>query len=1192
MKKLLAVLSAGIVALMAVSCLPEEKAVFDETKITAPVLGTYNVGEDVITANYTPAKLELGFNESMAPSHTLAIVVLNGEAQSKSLTTTNDGATITLKTVNLAKALMTLGIKEGGSANVELAVRATIQDVSKDNGRNGYADSEKRIVINNFAVVIPEVQGNPWEAFTKPSPWGLIGSIASTGNGWNADEPMYMTEDGTKHVARAIKLATSDQFKVRKDGGWDTNFGAPGDTEPFVMTLGEAIVATGSGKNLAVPADGVYDLLLDEEAGTLTLTEAFLTYPGFDEVSTWSVIGAIPSVEMNWDKDIQMTTDGTWHVAEGVVLTTNDQFKFRKDCDWGTNIGATGDTEPFVVTLDEELSGVANGKNLAVPEDGTYDILVNPDANLYKVVVSLGGKSPLVGSTTPPEPPVQEVKGWNIIGLNGDWENDVLATEKDNVWTAFITASEATTFKWRKDGGWDENYGVADGATATVGTPFAVSNGGADIPVEAGFYKVELNLTNAEAPTVTIYSDFEIYSLIGDFNSWGGDVDMTETEPGIWVSPATTLTAAGFKIRSGHDWSLSYGGTLVELGVEFDAVSDNGPNIAVPADGEYIVTFNKNTLKIKVDPALPSNTWSLIGVNGDWNNDVFMTEVVPGVWVSPEVEITSAGWKVRFNHGWDVNRGGNVTEEGVFAKAVPGGENINLTGKFKVVYNANNETIGTLVWGVVGSITGWGADVPMNLASDGKWYSAPVTLGADDEIKIRKYAGWDDNFGGDFAEANATFAAVAGGNNIKAEGTWMVIYDPAAGTLALSNQFWGLIGDFNSWGGDKFMFFDGANWVAYGQTIAGGWKIRQGAGWDVNRGGVFAAVDTPFAAVAGGENINVGDLANFDVVYNPSADTFFIGDAANAPVGGPALFLNEFDTQNKKIEIYNAGDSEVDMTGWTLSKDETVWTIPAEHAKVPAKGYIVYTGKSDGTTDPTFGLSGTKGFLVVLKDAGGNVVDQVDNITSIVTIEDGKSWGRETDGADKFVIFDTPTIGATNGAAATITIDGNMADWAVVTCGLSDPEGVYQAFKVAYDADNLYFYSKRTWHEGLWKDSSGGYYYFELDTDNNPETGTTNVNGNTGYGVEYWFYLYLFTGTKDAPTFASAPVGSAYPDDNVISNITASGVTDNTVIETEVCVPRANVGLTSGGTIRIYTWGNKSAGNLKGADSYVLLTLK
>ena len=87
-----------------------------------------------------------------------------------------------------------------------------------------------------------------------------------------------------------------------------------------------------------------------------------------------------------------MTTDGTWHVAEGVVLSKSDQFKFRKDCGWDTNIGATGDAEPFVVTLDEELPGTANGKNLAVPEDGTYDLLVNPEANLYKVVVSLGGK--------------------------------------------------------------------------------------------------------------------------------------------------------------------------------------------------------------------------------------------------------------------------------------------------------------------------------------------------------------------------------------------------------------------------------------------------------------------------------------------------------------------------------------------------------------------------------------------------------------------------------------------------------------------------------------------------------------------------------------------------------------------------------------------------------------------------------
>jgi hypothetical protein len=44
--------------------------------------------------------------------------------------------------------------------------------------------------------------------------------------------------------------------------------------------------ATPGGKNLGVPEEGYYDLLLDTEAGTLTLFNAFETYPGFDEIST------------------------------------------------------------------------------------------------------------------------------------------------------------------------------------------------------------------------------------------------------------------------------------------------------------------------------------------------------------------------------------------------------------------------------------------------------------------------------------------------------------------------------------------------------------------------------------------------------------------------------------------------------------------------------------------------------------------------------------------------------------------------------------------------------------------------------------------------------------------------------------------------------------------------------------------
>jgi len=48
-----------------------------------------------------------------------------------------------------------------------------------------------------------------------------------------------------------------------------------------------------------------------------------------------------------------------------------------------------------VVTLGEELPAGAGGKNLAVAEDGTYDLLLNPDAAVYKIIKS--GTDPNAG---------------------------------------------------------------------------------------------------------------------------------------------------------------------------------------------------------------------------------------------------------------------------------------------------------------------------------------------------------------------------------------------------------------------------------------------------------------------------------------------------------------------------------------------------------------------------------------------------------------------------------------------------------------------------------------------------------------------------------------------------------------------------------------------------------------------------
>ena len=200
--------------------------------------------------------------------------------------------------------------------------------------------------------------------------------------------------------------------------------------------------------------------------------------------------------------------------------------------------------------------------------------------------------------------------------------------------------------------------------------------------------------------------------------------------------------------------------------------------------------------------------------------------------------------------------------------------------------------------------------------------------------------------------------------------------------------------------------------------------------------GNFYEVAIDYSNYPGGfpEQIEIGiDCADGDYValgYAPQKSRKFAlkkGEVVvlpDLPSETPALFLNEFDTKEKKLEIYNSTDAEVDIAGWLLVKDDgkedkDIFTIPAslDASKVPAKGYAVFTCKqSDAANGPLFGLSGTKGFKIELKK-GDVVVDVADNLTSITQIPDGSSWGRETDGAANFVVFDTPTIGGPNGGA-------------------------------------------------------------------------------------------------------------------------------------------------------------------------------
>lgn len=393
MKKILSIISAGLLVVLAASCNKDEKATFDPSDVTAPVLGAVNVGSDVVV-KYTPAVFSMDFNELMNTYHTLGMIAVNDEKCDVTLSNAKDsGSSLTLSGKNMTTALQLRGFSLGEAVQVTIVVRASIQDPSKG-VTNGYVDSEDSYTFSWTLKEDKPAGGDPYAGWEK-STWGVTGSIASAGLNWDKD--IEMVTDGTWHVAKGVVLTTSDQFKFRKDGGWTDNFGAGPDIseEPYAVTIDAEQPAGAGGKNLCVAEDGTYDLFINPDAqiykvivtGSNVVADP---YAAFTEASTWSIIGSIASTGNSWNADSAMVTDGTWHVCQGLELAASDQFKFRKDADWGTNFGAGSDIseEPYVVTLGVELPAGAGGKNLAVPEDGTYDLLLNPDAATYKIVVS------------------------------------------------------------------------------------------------------------------------------------------------------------------------------------------------------------------------------------------------------------------------------------------------------------------------------------------------------------------------------------------------------------------------------------------------------------------------------------------------------------------------------------------------------------------------------------------------------------------------------------------------------------------------------------------------------------------------------------------------------------------------------------------------------------------------------------
>ena len=716
MKKIYSIIAAGVLALLAFSCTREEMAVFDASKATAPVLSEYQVTDDGVTATFTPAVLNHSFNQKMALNHWLMLTSVNGQPVSQALTTSVKENTLIVTQANLSKALMAMGFEEGDKVAIEMVIRASMQEPSKDNGRNGYIDSDGKISIPEFEIFLPT--GDPYARYTEKSEWGLVGSF----NGWGSDPDVEMWTNGTLHVAKGVTLAAGDEVKFRKNASWDENFGYADGVSSY--TLGEEFAVGQGGANIVIAEDGRYDLLLDPVAGTAKIINSVAgqedPYAAYTEVSPWSVIGSFNS----WAGDVEMVTNGTLHVCKKIALAAGDEFKFRKDASWDVNFGYADGVSSY--TLGEEFAVGQGGANIIIAEDGEYDLFLDPENATAKIIKTQAVVIDPYASYTEESP-------WSVIGSFNSWGGDVAMVSNGTLHVCKAIALNAgDEWKFRKDADWAVNFGYAEGVSSyTLGEEFAVGQDGANIIVaEDGVYDFILDPENATAKVIASIAVEQpeppapvekptAWSLIGTLNGtgWDTDFDLTNTSGDTWVIRNVAVTATDeFKIRADHDWAKSVGGPEENSTSTIDPTNPYGvykpvlgeafeakdKNIQIGVAGNYDVTFDYAAMTILIEEH--NAVYSLIGeINGDsWKVDVEMTEN-NGVWTSPVVEV-SGGFKIRYDYSWADESTYGVAEGftpvvGTPFTAVQPGGNISVEpGKYKVQFTpATKEVLITAV---------------------------------------------------------------------------------------------------------------------------------------------------------------------------------------------------------------------------------------------------------------------------------------------------------------------------------------------------------------------------------------------------------------------------------------------------------------------------------------------------------------
>ena len=717
-----------------------------------------------------------------------------------------------------------------------------------------------------------------------------------------------------------------------------------------------------------------------ESAGVISIPayEVFLPtgdpYARYTEKSEWGLVGSFNG--WGTDPDVEMWTNGTLHVAKGVQLTAGTEVKFRKNSDWTENFGYAAEGQTY--TLGEEFDLSAGGPNIVILEDGRYDLILDPVAGTAKIIDS-------VADAVDPYAAYTEKSEWGLVGSFSGWGSD----PDVEMWTngtlhvaKNVTLAAGTEVKFRKNSDWTDNFGYAtEGQTYTLGEEFDLSAGGPNIVIlEDGAYDFFLDPENAKGRIIKTavvvvdpyasYKEVSPWSVIGSFNSWGGDVEMV-TNGTLHVAKAVAFTAeTEWKFRKDADWTVNFGYaegvSSYTLGEEF-AVGQDGANIKIAEDGVYDLILDPENATAKIinsvateqpEPPTPEEkpkAWSLIGtLNGTgWDTDFDLSNTSGDIWIIRNVKVTvNDEFKIRADHDWGKSVGGPEENSqstidptdpyGVYkpeiGKAFEAGDKniqIGVEGFYDVTFDYAAKTIlieeHIAAYSLIGNIEGteWNKDFVMK-EKDGVWTSDVVKINGG--FKIRYDYSWADENTYGMAEGaepqvGTAFTLVQPGADIKlAEGSYKVQFTPATKEILITAvnypEHLYMVGqDFGAW-----------NWGSDGVVELV--PVVHNPDWGANAEGQFWTVRY-FKADSGFKFNSVRDWNGTQFGKLETNEGFTNDGDENLHVPSDGLYMVHIDLKNgilhvEPARIYGIGGC---FGGWTEGMEDALFQNDGQVAK-------------------------------------------------------------------------------------------------------------------------------------------------------------------------------------------------------------------------------------------------------------------